>query len=166
MPTELAGQAQALGAREQLFLAPPSTSQKDAVSAENYARSHGLAFLPTIDCSASLLQPGPGYGPNVVTAVITSPTPGQVLTDAIDVVGTVQFSPDQANFFKLEIIGPGFPDWTTIGSTHHESIINGRLETLYVPALQAGSYQLRLALVDWTGGFLQQPYVVPFTVAH
>ncbi len=161
VPVELA--AQAVGAQELLFIAPPATSQKDAVAAEEYAQANGLAFLPTIDCTPELLVPPINYGPNIVTAIITSPTPGQVLTGPTPIIGTVQFSPE-VQFYKLEIIGPNFPDWTTFGSTHNQSVINGQLEELYVPSLQPGNYQIRLILINNNGGVVQQPYVVPIRV--
>jgi hypothetical protein len=165
VPNDLA--AQAVGAQAQLFIAPPPVPD-DAVSAENYARNNGLAFLPTITCTPDLLQGGSGggYGPVVTTAIITSPSPGQVLTGETPVYGTVQFTADQGKFYKVEVIGGNLPDWTTIGTTHTNSVVNGQLENLYVPGLVAGSYRMRLVIVDNGGGFLQAPYEVPFTVSH
>lgn len=163
VPVELEPTARSIGATEQLFITPP-VDAKEAVEAEKFARSANLAFLPSIACSPALLQGGATYGPNVVTAVINSPQPGAVLADETPIIGTVQFSRDQAQFYKVEIIGGQYGGWTTIGSTHSDSIVNGQLENLYVPALDPGSYRIRLAIVDWTGGFLQAPYEVPFTV--
>jgi len=165
VPNDLA--ASAVGAQAQLFIAPPPVPD-DAVSAENYARNNGLAFLPTITCTADLLQGGGsgGYGPVVTTAIITSPSPGQVLTGETPIYGTVQFTADQGKFYKVEVIGGNLPDWTTIGSTHTNSVVNGQLENLYVPGLVNGSYRMRLVIVDNGGGFLQAPYEVPFTVSH
>ncbi len=165
VPNELA--AAAIGAQAQLFIAPPPVPD-DAVSAENYARNNGLAFLPTITCAPDLLQGGGsgGYGPVVTTAIITSPSPGQVLAGETAIFGTVQFTADQGKFYKVEVIGGNLPDWTTIGTTHTNSVVNGQLENLYVPGLVNGSYRMRLVIVDNGGGFLQAPYEVPFTVAH
>ncbi|MBZ0297464.1 MAG: transglycosylase domain-containing protein [Anaerolineae bacterium] len=163
VPVELEPTARSIGATEQLFITPP-VDAKEAVEAENFARSANLAFLPSIACSPELLQGGATYGPNVVTAVINSPQPGAVLTGETPIIGTVQFSRDQAQFYKVEIIGGQYGGWTTVGSTHSDSIVNGQLENLYVPALESGSYRIRLAIVDWTGGFLQAPYEVPFSV--
>ncbi|MCC6615066.1 MAG: transglycosylase domain-containing protein [Anaerolineae bacterium] len=160
VPVELSGSAP--GAREQLFIGPPAVPE-DAVQAELFARNNGIAFLPTIACSAELLTVG-GYGPSIVTAYISSPTPGQVITDNTPIVGTVQFTYDQAQFYKLEIIGGGFSDWTTIGSTHSESVINGQLEMLPGPGLVSGNYRLRLVVVGTDGNFAQAPYEVPFVV--
>lgn len=163
VPVDLASTA--VGAQPQLFIGPPPVPD-DAVAAEQYARNNGLAFLPTITCSPELLQGGGGgFGPVVTTAVITSPQPGAVLSGETPILGTVQFSPDQASFYKIEVIGGPFGDWVTIGTTHSNSVVNGQLENLYVPGLAPGSYRMRLVIVDNSGGFLQTPYEVPFSVA-
>ncbi|MBL8117260.1 MAG: transglycosylase domain-containing protein [Anaerolineae bacterium] len=157
--------ASAVGAQSQLFIVPPPVPE-DAVEAEIYARNNGLSFLPTITCTPELMQGGSGgYGPVVTTAVITSPQPGAVLSGETPILGTVQFTADQGKFYKVEVIGGGLPDWTTIGTTHTENVVNGQLENLYVPGLVPGSYRMRLVIVDNGGGFLQTPYEVPFTVA-
>lgn len=163
VPVELAPTAASLGAQEQFFIAPPEVPE-EAVEAERFARNANLAFLPTIQCDPSLLQGGQQYGAPVVTALISSPQPGAVLTGETPIYGTVQFSPDQAMFYKVEVIGGAFPDWVTIGTTHNQSVVNGQLENLYVPGLTPGNYRMRLVLVDHTGGFLQAPYEVPFSV--
>ncbi len=163
VPVELGPTAISTGAKELLFIAPPERPE-EAVEAERFARNANLAFLPTIQCDPSLLQGSPQYGPPVVTAVITSPQPGEVLSAETPIYGTVQFSPEQALFYKVEVVGGPFPDWVTIGTTHNQSVVNGQLESLYVPGLTSGSYRLRLVLVDHTGGFLQAPYEVPFSV--
>jgi membrane peptidoglycan carboxypeptidase len=162
VPSGLAGSAPA--AQDLLFLAPPP-APADAVEAEQYAVNNGLAYLPTIACNQELLNAQPAGGAIVLTAIITSPSPGQVITEGIPVLGTVQFSPEQAEYFKLEIRGGQFPDWTTIGSTHRNSVVNGQLEFLPgYPGLQPGSYEVRLAVVG-NGNYVQEPYTVPFTVA-
>jgi hypothetical protein len=157
----------AAGAQALLFIAPPPFAE-DAPAAETWARNNGLAYLPTIACSPELLQGGAGggFGPIVTTAVITSPQPGQILTGETPILGTVQFTADLGKFYKLEVIGGGLGDWTTIGTTHTENVVNGQLENLYVPGLAPGDYRLRLVIVDNNGGFLQAPYEVPFTVVR
>ena len=159
VPFDLAEQAPA--ARDLLFLEPPP-QPVDAIEAEKYAQSTGIAFLPTIACSLDLLNAT--GGPTVLTAVITQPAQGQVITDGLPILGTVQFSPDQADYYKLEIIGEQFPGWTTIGTTHSDSVVNGQLEFLPgFPGLRPGNYQLRLAVVG-NGNYVQEPYTVGFTV--
>lgn len=163
VPVELAPTAVSVGAQEQLFIGPPERPE-EAVEAEHYARNANLAFLPTIQCDPSLLQGSPQFGPPVVTAVITSPQPGAVLTGETPIMGTVQFTADQALFYKIEVIGGPFSDWITIGTTHNNSVTNGQLENLYVPGLGSGNFRMRLVLVDHSGGFLQAPYEVPFSI--
>lgn len=161
VPYELGGSAPA--ARELLFLKPP-VHPADAAEAEQYARSRNLAFLPTIACTPDLLAAQ--GGPTVITAIITSPAPGQTIVDGVPIIGTVQFSPQQAEYYKLEIIGGTFGGWTTIGNTHRESVINGQLEFLPgYPGLQPGDYQLRLAVVGLDGNYVQEPYTIPFRVS-
>jgi len=162
VPVELISAA--AGAQEMVFIAGPSTSQSDAVEAERYARQRGLAYLPTIDCWQDVFTAAvQSFGPQVTTAVISSPSSGQVLTEPVPVIGTVQFNRDQADFYHLYIQGGQFQDWTALGNPHQESVTNGVLEELHVPSLQPGTYRLRLALVKG-GDFIQQPYEVVFTV--
>jgi penicillin-binding protein 1C len=160
VPQDLTGSA--TNARTQLFIAPPP-DPADAVSAEEYARQAGLAFLPTIACSPELLTIQ-SVAPQVTTAVITSPSPGAVLTAETPIIGTVQFTADQAAYYKLEVRGGSFGDWVTIGTTHTESVVNGQLENLFVPGLGSGNFTLRLVLVTSGGTFVQAPYEVPFSV--
>lgn len=167
VPQELAAAAISLGAREQLFLAPPlSPSPQEVVEAELFARSRNLAFLPSIRCSGALLQPPQHYSPPVATAVITSPQNGDVLSRwrAVPVLGSVIFTPDQAQFYKLEIIGGAFDSWVTLGDIHESSVPNGQLETLHAPSLGPGWYHLRLVLIRPDGNILQRPFEISFSV--
>jgi hypothetical protein len=131
------------------------------VEAERWARSAGIAFLPTIDCWPEAFTASQ-FGPVVTTAIITSPAPYESIATGVPIMGTVQFSPDQAQFYKIEITGGPFPDWTTLGNVHAETVVNGQLEWLAAEGLPSGDYMIRLAIVDHNAGFLQQPYVVPF----
>jgi penicillin-binding protein 1C len=153
-------------AQELLFIAPPPNTD-DAAEAENYARAANLAFMPSISCSPELLAGGGGFGPIVATAIITSPQPGEVVPpNGIDIIGTVQFDPNQAKFYKLEVRGGQFPNWTTIGDVHYENnVVNSRLEFLPgSPGLQPGHYELQLVIIGNDASPLQQPFVVPFVV--
>ena len=150
------------GVVEQVFLAPPPV-QADAAEAEQWARSHNLAFLPTIACTPELIAGGSG-GADFVTAIITSPTPNQVVNDVTAILGTVDLSPEQAVYYRIDVIGGQFGQWTPLGDVHYNSVINGELETLYTPALDSGSYRLRVVVVGNNGNDLQAPYEVPFTV--
>jgi membrane peptidoglycan carboxypeptidase len=165
VPVELAGAA--TDAQQQLFIAPPP-NPRDAVEAEKYARARGLAFLPTIACSPELLAAQSAqYGPTVVTAVITQPQPGQsVPPQGMPILGTAAFTPDQAQYYVLQVKGGQFPDWVVLGQPHNNSVNSGQLEYLAgSPGLISGTnYMLRLVLVKPDGQFLQAPYVVPFVV--
>ncbi|MEM6529687.1 MAG: penicillin-binding transpeptidase domain-containing protein, partial [Chloroflexota bacterium] len=160
VPSDLVSHAPA--SRDLLFLKPPP-QPADAIEAEKYAIGRGLAYLPTIACSPELLQ-AQGSGPTVITAVINQPQQGQVISEGIPIIGTVQFSPEQADYYKLEILGGQFGGWTTIGTTHNQNVVNGQLEFLPgSPGLQPGDYQLRLAVVA-NGNYIQEPYTVGFSV--
>ena len=76
----------------------------------------------------------------------------------------MQFTPDIASYYKLEVRGGAFGDWVTIGSTHTDPVVNGQLENLFVPGLGPGNYVLRLVLVTSGGTLVQAPYEVPFSV--
>ena len=160
VPVELVSSDPA--AREQYFLEPHWFAE-DAAQAEQYARNNGLAYLPTIVCSPELIQAA-GAGSTVITAYIASPANGSVIPvgSPIPIMGTAQFSPGQAQYYKVEIIGGDFGGWTTIGSTHSESVANGVLENL--PPLPAGSYQIQLVVVGNDGNYVQPPYQIGFTV--
>lgn len=149
-------------AREQFFLEPPLFAD-DAAAAEQYARNNSLPYLPTIVCSPELIQAA-GSGGSVITAFIASPASGSVVPagSPITIMGTAQFSPGQAQYYKVEIAGGDFGGWTTIGSTHNGAVVNGVLESL--PSLPLGSYQIQLVVVGNDGNYVQPPYQVGFTV--
>jgi len=149
------------GAREQLFIAPPPVPE-DATRAEQYARNNGIAFLPTIACSTELLS---AVGsPLVITAFITQPGNGQVVTGNMPIVGTAQFSPGQAQYYKIEISGGQFAgNWFTLGDVHYNSVVNGQLELLQAEGLQPGQYTIQLVVVGNDGNYVQAPYQVTFT---
>ena len=162
VPVELIQSAP--GAQELVFVAGPATSQPDAVEAEKYARQNGIAFLPTIDCWPEVFASAhQNFGPTVVTAIITSPSPYQTVTENMPIIGTVQFAPGQVQFYKIELVGGPFTDWTTLGNVQTSPSANGQLEMLHAEGLPPGNYQLRLVLVGNNNEILQQPYVVPFT---
>jgi penicillin-binding protein 1C len=157
VPVELA--ATDPSAREQLFIAPPP-DPADAARAEQYARGAGLAFLPTIACSPELI--GAVGGASIVTAFISSPGSGAVVSGETPIIGTASFAPGQVAFYKVELIGGPFGDWATIGSTHNTPVVNGVLEML--APLQPGQYALQLVVVGNDGNYVQPPYRVDFVV--
>ncbi|MEP7292303.1 MAG: transglycosylase domain-containing protein [Chloroflexota bacterium] len=158
VPIEIATSAPA--ARQQLFIAPPPVPA-DAAYAEQYARANGFAFLPTIACTPELLSAS--GSPVVITAFISQPTAGQIVSPGFPIAGTVQFSPSQALYWKLELYGGQFGNqWVTMNDVRYDSIVNGQLET--IPNLQPGDYQMQLIVVGNDGNYVQAPYQVPFTV--
>lgn len=155
-------------AREQLFIAPPP-DPNDAVEAEIYARAKNppLAFLPSITCGQEMLAGGGGSDlPIIISAYITQPTPGQTIPpEGMPILGTVQFAPGQAQFYRLLIRGGNFPNWTTIGDVHTNSVTDGQLEWLPgPPGLAPGDYELKLEVIANDSSLLQAPYVVTFRV--
>ncbi|GEM_PF-228410 len=160
VPVELAQSDPA--ARDQLFIAPPSNPE-DAARAEQYARANGIAFLPTIACNSDLISAS-GGGASVITAFLTQPSPGMVVYPNMPILGTVNFTPQQAEYFKIELSGGQFGDnvWVTLGEVKRNPVINGQLEIL--PALQPGNYMMQLVVVGLDGNFVQPPYQVPFVV--
>ena len=159
------GLASANGAREQLFIAPPPDAN-DAAEAEAYARARGLAFLPTIECTGDMANAGGGFGqlPSaVVNAAIASPQPGETVSSAIAITGTVDFAPGQIQFYRFLIRGPGVPEWTTIGDVHYNPVVNGQLEILYPPGTP-GTYELKLEIIAPDSSLLQVPMIIPFNV--
>lgn len=162
VPPQLQQPALAAGAQEMTFIAGPSTSHNDAVQAERWAQQNNYAFLPTIECVDSLLVGGGGgnWGAPIVTAVIASPSGGQVVNNPVTITGTVQFDSSQADFWHLDIIGGEWTNWTPMGGIQTGSVVGGGLFSGNLPP---GTYRVRLRLVKG-GDFIQQPYEVSFTV--
>lgn len=138
-------------AREQVFIAPPPVPE-DAVSAEQYARNNGLAFLPSIACSTELLNAAPGAAAIGYTAIISSPAPGETLFSGIPIIGTASFPTGQGQYYKFEITGGQFGgEWRTLSDVRYDNVVGGQLD--YLPDLQPGAYSLRLIIVGNDGNF-------------
>jgi penicillin-binding protein 1C len=163
VPIEVAGQVP--GVQEQLFLAPPPEPD-DAFYARRWAQAAGVAILPQYACNEQMLSMPPGGGSPVVVANIVSPAPGQEISASqpIDIVGSAMFSPQQAEYYKVEIRGGPFAEFQTINDIHREGVANGVLERIGPYALPPGEYVVQLVIVGRDGNWLQQPYVVPFRV--
>ncbi|MBK9122455.1 MAG: transglycosylase domain-containing protein [Chloroflexi bacterium] len=164
VPPSLLGSAS--NAQQQLFIAPPPDGN-DAADAESYARSRGLAFLPTVECSADLAAAGGGFGSlpsGVVNANVTFPAPGEVLGGVpVPILGTIDFAPGQVSVYRFLIRGPQFPEWTMIGEQHNNPVVNGQLEVLYPPYVP-GAYELKLEILAPDSSLIQVPITVPFNV--
>ena len=161
VPVQDAEAALAAGARDLWFIGGPTTSQNDAVEAERYARAANLAYLPTIDCwpQAYTTQTMGGVG---AVLHIQQPFDGQRVPRAMPILGTAQFNSGQADYYHLFIRGGQFADWTPLGQPHHNSVVNGQLETLHADALRPGFYLLRLGLIR--GGDIVQVSDISFSV--
>ena len=95
------------------------------------------------------------------------------ISQATTLIGTV-IVPEGAQYYKVEIKDdirnaqtqqPQFNDWTTLGTTHAESVVNGEIEFLAgPPAIAPGSYRLRIVVVGADGGFSGAPYEIGLTV--
>lgn len=163
VPIEVAGQVP--GVQEQLFIAPPPDPD-DAFYARRWAQAAGVAILPQYACNEQMLSMPPGGGSPVVVANIVSPTPGQEIhaSQPIDIIGNAMFTPQQAEYYKVEIRGGPFAEFQTINDIHREGVANGVLERIGPYALPPGEYVLQLVIVGKDGNWLQQPYTVPFRV--
>jgi hypothetical protein len=99
-----------------------------------------------------------------VTAVITVPVPGATVTKMVQVHGTATWPGGAAMYFKVEIQGPQFPGWTTIGSTHSDQVANGYLDQFGAEGLQPGIYKLRIAIIGSDAGVLATSNEVPVNI--
>lgn len=147
-------------AQEQLFIRAPPFSD-ESIYAHLYAQNAGIPIEPQLACTSAMLS---GGGNVNVVAQISSPTPGQTVTGTVPVSGTVTFSPQVATYFKVEIQGPQFPNWTTIGSTHNALVVNGLLDSFGATGLQPGQYQLRVTVVGVNGNYLMSSAPVPINI--
>jgi hypothetical protein len=158
------------GVQDQFFIAPP-LEHDDAYYARMYAQQANLAILPEFACNSEMLAAGAGpSGGQVVVANITSPAPGQTVSNSgnIDIIGSAVFSPDQAAFYKVEIQGGPFAEFTTLGDVNNwQNRAGGSnivLASIMAGALPPGSYTIQLTVVAPDGNWVQQPYQVQFNV--
>lgn len=95
---------------------------------------------------------------------ITQPGAGQRVSGRIDIRGTANI-PNFA-FYKVEIgLGESPSRWTSISELHRTPVNDGFLDVLDTSGLPAGTYSLRLVVVDITGNF-PPPCEVQIVVAH
>ena len=87
---------------------------------------------------------------------ITSPGVNQILQGNVPVRGTANIADFQ--YYKVEV-GPGSSpkdyEWTVVGTLHESPVSGGVLETFNSGAYPAGTYTLRLVVVDQTGNYPQ-----------
>jgi len=97
-------------------------------------------------------------------ARITSPGVNQVVQGNVPVRGTANIANFQ--YYKVEV-GPGSNpkdnEWTVVGTLHESPVSGGVLETFNGSTYPAGTYSLRLVVVDQTGNY-PEPCRVTITV--
>ncbi|MGQ9683285.1 MAG: hypothetical protein ACUVX9_12150 [Anaerolineae bacterium] len=117
--------------------------------------------LPTPTPPEPTLVPPPC--PNV-NARIVQPGQGQVIRGTIDIRGSADIPGFQ--FYKVELgLGERPVRWTSISDVHRNAVSDGLLEVWDTSDLPAGSYSLRLVVVDASGNY-PPPCEVVVTVTH
>jgi hypothetical protein len=95
---------------------------------------------------------------------ITSPGVNQIIQGNVLVRGTANIANFQ--YYKVEV-GPGSNpkdhEWTVVGTLHESPVSGGVLETFNSSAYPAGTYTLRLVVVDQTGNYPQPCRVTVIT---
>jgi len=145
-------------AAEGVFLEPPG-NQESVEGAYDWAEEYGLAILPRVACTEDLLAVG--RGDQNAFWRIRSPKDGDSVTGIVPVVGTADFVPEAAQFFKVEVgSGENPSEWLTLGETHPEPVVNGVLENFNADAFPPGTYTLQLLLIGWDGNHVGEPDMV------
>ncbi|MCL4869450.1 MAG: transglycosylase domain-containing protein [Anaerolineae bacterium] len=147
-----------------LFLSPPRNPES-LKAAHEWAQANDVLILPTTPCNEELLALA--HDPNI-SAVwrITSPRQGETLSGILPIIGTANFDPLQVQFYKIELGIPAGEEvqWVTLGETHHTPVINGTLEMLHADALPAGTYYLRLIVIQWDGNYVGEPHTITISI--
>jgi hypothetical protein len=93
---------------------------------------------------------------------ITSPADRQRLSGQVVIRGRAS----AADFFyyKVEFLAPESDRWQVIGDLVYQPVDQGRLATWDTTGLPAGTYLLRLVIVDHTGNFAP-PYTIQVRIA-
>ncbi len=159
------------------LLLPVPPYYPDEVKARNWASRSGYSMAPSVVCPAGSAPVAVGQGdgagqsndsnapaPSTATWRIDSPGPGETVSGLVPIIGTASFNPSEVQYYKLEIGSGRSPtSWTTFGTTHGQSVVNGQLETLQAGALAPGDYVIRLIVVRNDGNY-PAPYSVPIVV--
>jgi penicillin-binding protein 1C len=149
------------GAVSQVFILSSPFGDEDVYN-RLYAQGAGYAILPPYPCNTEMLAGGPS-APGVA-ARITWPAPGETVTGTVFVKGIASWSPGGAWYFKMEIQGPQFPDFTTFSGPTEYPVINGDLGNFGAGGLQPGMYQLRIVIVGVDGNYLMTSAPVPVNI--
>jgi hypothetical protein len=99
-------------------------------------------------------------------ARITSPGVHQVLTGNVAVRGTANI--DGFDYYKIELAPGASPkdgEWQVVGELHRTPVSAGLLASFGTGSFPAGTYSLRLVVVDKTGNY-PDPCRVTVTIQH
>jgi hypothetical protein len=108
--------------------------------------------------------PAPAGACAVAGVQISSPGYGASISGAVTVTGTADIADFQ--FYKLEIAAGEQPGgWSVIGDTHSSPVQGGALGTWDTSSLAAGTYWVRLVVVDKTGNY-PSPCAIRVNVAN
>lgn len=157
-PTETAGPL----AASTLTATPPPATITPTATATRVRPTRLIRPTDTPDVVATeppVVRPAACPDPNVR---LTSPGVNQVVQGNVAVRGTANIPDFQ--YYKIEV-GPGNDpgQWTVVGQLHSSPVVNGLLETFNGGAYAAGTYTLRLVVVDQTGNY-PEPCRVTITV--
>lgn len=95
---------------------------------------------------------------------ITWPGQGAHVSGRLEIRGTANIP--GFNFYKIELgLGEEPGGWSGIGDMHYEPVSNGVLDVLDTSSLPAGTYSIRLVVVDLTGNY-PPPCTVQIVVTH
>jgi hypothetical protein len=142
---------------------PPATITPTATATrQRPTRPPQPTETPGAEATATpVVRPASCPNPN---ARITSPGLNQALQGNVPVRGSANIPGFQ--YYKVEV-GPGSNprdhEWTVVGSLHESPVSGGVLETFNSGAYAAGTYTLRLVVVDQTGNY-PEPCRVTVTV--
>lgn len=159
-PTETSGP---LAASTLTPTPPPATITPTATATKQRpTRPPQPTETPGADATPTpVVRPPACPNPN---ARITSPGPNQVVQGNVPIRGTANIAGFQ--YYKVEV-GPGNNpkdhEWTVVGNLHERPVSGGVLETFNSGAYPAGTYSLRLVVVDQTGNY-PEPCRVTVTV--
>jgi len=126
---------------------------------------------PTIDWKPTAAAPAVTATPQAPPAScptagvqITQPGQGAQVSGRVDIRGTANIG--GFDFYKVELgLGENPARWTSISDVHHNPVNDGLLDVLDVSSLPAGTYSIRLVVVDITGNF-PPPCEVRLVVTH
>lgn len=109
------------------------------------------AAMMTQFANAAARPPANTTGCTPQQIVITSPSAGEEIKGAVELIGTVNIP--NFGFYKYEVAPQGGSTWATI-SAGRTVVVEGSLGRWDTTALTPGDYQLRLVVTDNQGNLL------------